>query len=164
MKNIKTIILASLMLLSFQNRSHAVIGGGLPYIFSSTYSYYTYGAMSDLAIAGLGMSVGGVIVAEYSDEATGFMLVLMGLVIMDEETQTLKFNTLSDKLAQDKGVNLEDAAIYNSEIEEVNIIFNEVTSQLTKDSTVEDSKKLWSEHQDMLSVETIKVLKTISSK
>jgi len=71
---------------------------------------------------------------------------------------------VDEGMAAQLGVSSEELNIYNSEIEEVNLIFTEVQASLDSRSTVEDSKNLWNESRDLLSVETFMVLKAITSR
>jgi hypothetical protein len=52
-------------------------------------------------------------------------------------------------------------AIYNQEIEEANILVEEVTSYLSAESSVEESRELWNEMKDFVSPQTYKVMQKL---
>lgn len=86
---------------------------------------------------------------------------LIGLVILDEEAGQVSFCEINNETASKLGLSNDEVSIYNSELSEANLVFEEVQSQLVNDSTLADSKELWNEMSDVLSPETFKVMKSI---
>ncbi len=81
----------------------------------------------------------------------------LGLIILDDdkladiEFQKVKGDELNDKFDS------EAIAIYNDEIEQLNAIRKTMQSELTDDSSLEESKNLWSQYSSYLSPETIEI-------
>lgn len=54
-------------------------------------------------------------------------------------------------------------AVFNEEIEEANILLEEVTSELSANSTLEESRAIWQDMQDFVSPETFKVMQALAT-
>lgn len=100
------------------------------------------------------------------DGVTGTLLSLaslgmigMGLLFLDSE-QSLAFKEISSGDAHKLGVTLEEAQLYNSEIDQVNALASEVSEELSliKNPTEQDSSKAWLSVKEYLSPETLKVM------
>lgn len=85
---------------------------------------------------------------------------IVGLIFL-EETGTIEFSKLSEEQALKLGIKINQAEIYNSEIEEVNILLKEVASQLDEKSSLEATQLLWEEYSEHVSAETFDVMITI---
>lgn len=159
MKNIlKAAVLSILMVAMPISKSHAIVGvatGNAP-----------------LALAGLAspaVGYGMVFVGSetgmcHEFECISFFAlgIVGGLIMLDEDESTLSFQKLDSKLANKYEIDAKSMNIYNSEIEEVNAIFEEVTSNLDKDSTIEDAQALWTEYREYISVQTYEVMQKIN--
>ncbi|WP_419172558.1 hypothetical protein [Halobacteriovorax sp.] len=163
MKAIKLFILALSISLASIQQSKAVVAGGL--------AIAGVPAAGGVALAGLGSVGGGFLMTMDASSCDGggcvvflVMGLLVGGILLDEEGSNFEFSKLELNLASEIGVSTDSLAIYNSEIEEANIIFNEVSSELTADSTVEESKGLWEEYRQYLSPETFEVMTKLVSK
>jgi hypothetical protein len=88
----------------------------------------------------------------------------IGLILLDEEQGSVTFNKVKTEQAAKLALTEDQIEIYNSEIEEANILFEEVASNLTAESSVEESRAVWNEMQDFVSAETIEVMQSLISK
>lgn len=86
-------------------------------------------------------------------------VVLIGLVMLDGEQQ-VAFNELSSAQASKLGISEADLAIYNSEVDQVNMLAADVKSELSqlKKPTLKDSAAAWSNVKDLVSPETYAVM------
>jgi hypothetical protein len=158
MKNfLKAAVLSVLMVAMPMTKSHAIVGvatGNAP-----------------LALAGLAspaVGYGMVFVGAETGMCHEFAClnffafgILAGIVMLDEEGSSLTFKEISKETANEFNISLKEMNTYNNELDEVNAVFEEVTSQLDADSTIEDSEALWSEYGEYLSPQTLKVMKTL---
>jgi hypothetical protein len=94
----------------------------------------------------------------------GGPLVLLGLVVLDGE-QGVEFKELSNKEASKLGVSATELAIYNSEVDQANMLMADVKSELSEMNkpTAEDSKIAWDGVKDMVSPETFATMQKIVS-
>lgn len=90
-------------------------------------------------------------------------IILIGLVLLDGEQQ-VAFGELSPEQAKSLGVSAADAAIFNAEVDQVNMLMQDVKEELSqiKKPTVNDSAAAWSNVKDMVSPETFAVMKKIA--
>ncbi len=153
MRAIKIFTLTLLISIFSTQQSRAVVGVGS--------TFFNPGLGVSLALSGLGMSAYGFYKAEWDSSFIYPVLFFTGLVILDEKDKNIVFK----KLDIDSLQNIErtDAIIYNLEVEEVNLIFDEISSSLAEDSTIEDASRMWDEMSDLISPETYKVLKSLIS-
>ena len=87
---------------------------------------------------------------------------LIGLVILDEDSRRIEFTKIDDKRAKRLNISLHELEIYNNEIDEVNIVFQEVTTYLSEESTINDSREVWAQMKDLISLESYKVMQRIA--
>ena len=104
-----------------------------------------------------------------SYSAIGLMILsvpvaIVGLVILDEKNADLKFSQLPLNKARVLAVSPEDIAIYNTEVEELNVVKETIESRVSDKSTEADIDYLWSEYKDTLSPETLKVAAQVTIK
>ena len=104
-----------------------------------------------------------------SYSAIGLMILsvpvaIVGLVILDEKNADLKFSQLPLNKARVLAVSPEDIAIYNTEVEELNVVKETIESRVSAKSTEADIDYLWSEYKDTLSPETLKVAAQVTIK
>jgi len=125
-------------------------GSGVVALISSQFEHHDNMVLSSGAVFGY---IGSAIVAA------------VGIVALDgEKGQKVEFAELSKKQAKQLGITSEEAQIYNSELDMVNQVFVQVTSDLDRMEKPEpkDAKALWEQYESMLSVESISVMKKIS--
>ena len=149
MKSIKSIILALLITIVPMQNSRAAVG-------------VVYGAV------GLGWGPAAYaldlmyVSANIPNPALGFLGILAGIVLLDEEGKP-SFGELNSEQAKKLNITKSEMDIYNGEVDQANIIFAEVASELNADSTREQAKASWANYEDMLSPETMKTMKAIVS-
>ena len=94
-------------------------------------------------------------------------VTLVGLVVLDsKDQQGVTFGPLDEKTAQTLNVSPNELSAYNSELDEVNAIRDEVTARLleSKNPTVQESQAAWAEFKDSISPESFSVVEKISLK
>jgi cell division protein FtsB len=89
-------------------------------------------------------------------------LFLAGLVILDDNGK-MTFGELEADKASEAGVTADEAAAYNSELEELNAIKDMVSSEVadlegSKEVRAEAAKELWTVYQDYVSPEAFSAL------
>ncbi len=94
--------------------------------------------------------------------ALGVVGVAVGLVVLDEKNADLKFKSLSIASAQRIGINEAELEIYNSEVEELNIVKEVIESQVTDNVGQIRVTELWNQYKENLSPETMKVASKIA--
>lgn len=141
-------------------------------------------ASGGVAILGLAMAGGSVVTfgvaatiasgsscGDCAGAAIGFLGILLlipfvlGLLLLDgEEGQQVAFSTLDLEQAAEIGVTKSELKIYNSEIDEANMLMAQVTQELAvqEDASPEQAKKLWDELSDSVAPATFKVMQKIA--
>jgi proteasome assembly chaperone (PAC2) family protein len=110
----------------------AAIGVGLNAIFGNAYAL--------LAISLLGATTG-----------------IIGIVVLDEKSAELKFSMLDSDKASLIDVTAEELEIFNSEVEELNLLKNEIESRISRKTTEEEVSQQWKAARQYLAPETLKV-------
>jgi hypothetical protein len=91
-------------------------------------------------------------------------IVILGLVILDGE-QKVEFKELNLSQAQKLGISSQELAVYNSELDQANMLVADVQSELSKienpDET--DSAAAWNAVKEMVSPETFATMTKIVS-
>jgi hypothetical protein len=163
MKQLRNFILMTFLLAVPVQQSNALIAGITAFFNPTTAGYI---AISGLASPIVGAAVSYVTSDNGCDEgscAVGLVLGgMLGLVLL-EEKGNVEFSELSTTQAKELGIDSQSLAIFNSEIEEANILLSEVAGQMKKHSTQEDAKKAWDDLRDYVSPETFEVMQTISN-
>lgn len=124
---------------------------------------------SGIALAGLGSAGLGLLLTIADGNCDGgacvvyFLLGAVAGVVLLDDAGVVEFNHISLENAKKIGIKRSDVDIYNSELEEVNMVFSEVSSELTKESTPEDAKNLWSKYSDLVSPETFSVMQALAT-
>lgn len=167
MKKLVITVFTVMFLIAPIHKAHAAVAG----VMALTGA----GAAGSVAIAGLasplvGAVSFGIIGGTNGDDmsvalgqAIGLYLGgMLGLVLLDEESGSIEFKAITNEVAAKLEINKNDAQIYNSELEEANIIFAEVQSQLDAQSSVEESQQLWDEAKEFLSPETYAVMQKLA--
>lgn len=119
-----------------------------------------------ILISGLVVGAGGsLVVATAGRPIEDFLLVtLLGVVLLDgEHEQRIEFTSLNKDQGRKLGITEAERRSYNSEIDQVNFIVEEVLlgiESTTKD--VEASKRAWADVKDSVSPETFFALTKIA--
>lgn len=94
----------------------------------------------------------------------GIPVIAVGLIVLDGE-QDIAFSELSAAEASKIGVSAADLAIYNSEIDQANMLMADVKSELSQleKPTAQDSAKAWSAVRDFVSPATYATMQKIVS-
>lgn len=162
----KTILLAALSImisLAPVQKAHAIAG--------TVMAVGGVAGAGAVALTGLASPIIGTVIATSADSYDewaglgGFMVgTVIGILLLDEQQGSVTFNTINEATFKNLKITKSEAAIYNSEVEEANILFEEVKSELSAYSTVEESRALWSDMKDFVSPETFKVMKRLTEK
>lgn len=153
MKLLKSAILASLIGLFSIQSSQAAIG-------SIAFVAGAFGTAAKYALVGIGWTYAGNKVSPHS-ERLGYIALVAGLVLLDKDSNQVDFKEISEEDSILKGLTQVEMEAYNGEIEELNLVFSEVASQINSEMTKEDVAKLWEEHSEFLSPETFSALKKV---
>lgn len=94
----------------------------------------------------------------------GLPLIALGLIVLDGE-QGVQFQSLSLEQANQLGVSEAELAIYNSEVDQANMLIEEVKTELSqqKNPTEQDSVVAWNNLKDLVSPETFATMQKIVS-
>lgn len=94
----------------------------------------------------------------------GAPVILLGLVVLDGE-QEVQFRELSHKEAAKIGISSDDLAVYNSEIDQANMLIADVKTELSKirKPTAQDSEAAWNDVKDLVSPATYATMQKIVS-
>lgn len=146
MKALKVLVLV--LGLSFIPQKHAesAVGGAVALTTGSPY----------IAISGLLVLGGSSVVinrssSDISDIFNAMIWMIVGLTLLDgEEGQAMGFVDVETNVLLDQGLTIEEAYAYQDSIEELNLVFSVVSSQLNNDSTAADAAALWEQHGQLL--------------
>lgn len=91
-------------------------------------------------------------------------IMLVGLVVLDGE-QPVAFRELDEDEASRLGISKSELAIFNSEVDQANMLLADVKTELSKveKPTAQDSAIAWSEVRDLVSPATYTVMQKIVS-
>lgn len=94
----------------------------------------------------------------------GLPIIAIGLILLDGE-QGVAFKELSPTQAANLGVSDSDLAVYNSEIDQANMLMNDVKEELAqkKNASEKDSIAAWNALKDSVSPETFATMQKIVS-
>ncbi|OIQ16410.1 MAG: hypothetical protein BM556_14810 [Bacteriovorax sp. MedPE-SWde] len=158
----KKLIIAALLLLSFETRAIVGLVTGNPGMalagLTVGTSWYTTAYICDKFFDTDCFFVDGI------EEALA--VSLLGLIVLDNNSEQLVFKEItieSENLAQLNLTKLEIES-YNENLEELNLVLNEVSFEMTSDSKIEDAKELWDDLGSFLPTETLSAAKKIASK
>lgn len=160
MKLLKTLLLTTLITLVPVKNSNAAVGAAM--------ALFAAPAGATVALTGLTVSGTGYIISEtnpgdFGSALVGGMAFWIGLLILDEQTNAVNFTQIDQDAALKLGLESEKVAIYNLEIDEANMIFEEVSSLLDADSSTDEARALWDEMSEFVSAETFEVMQGIAS-
>ncbi len=141
--------------------SIVLIASTLSFNSSAIMSIFTGG--STLALTGLGTFLGGMFVGFTELATTNRMLIggitmMGGILILDEQNQKFEFQRISKKMALENGITEEERSIFNSELPELNLLFEEISTTIVKEEYKANAELLWEENSDMLSPEVFTTL------
>jgi len=153
MKLIKSAVLASLLTITAVQSTQAAVG-------SMALIVGMYGTSAKYALVGLGWTYAGHKTTPLN-EKLGKIALVAGLILLDEETSTVEFKQISAEVASAKRLSLQEANAYNNEIEEINIVFSEVTSQIDEESSESEVEQLWQSHSEFISASAFSALQKI---
>jgi hypothetical protein len=156
----------SLLFVSMPQKSHAVVG-----VVIRDKTTRTIGAIVT-AVSGVTATATiyalGATGAYFSGAAALILLsvpgVAIGLIILDEKNADLKFKPLTQDNARLLGLTEEELDVYNSEVDELNLIKAEVEEQVSENVTDEEIAQLWTEYGKSLSPETMTVAAKVITK
>lgn len=94
--------------------------------------------------------------------ALGVVGVAVGLVVLDEKNADLKFKPLSSEAVRRLGIKERELEIYNSEVDELNVIKEVIESQVSDQVGQKQVTELWNQYKDTLSPETMTVASKIA--
>ena len=157
MKTLKTLILTMFITLAPFQQTKAVVG-----LFTMN---------GPLLLKGLGLSTGSVMIVATSNclwrPSKSCKILdltfIAGAVMLNKQSKKIEFSKLNKSFAQKIKITERERLIYNDEVENLNLIIEEVSTQLSESSSEQDSKELWDNYLEMLSPETVKTLKMVIS-
>jgi predicted tellurium resistance membrane protein TerC len=126
-----------------------------------------------VAVTGLVIALGGRLMIYsaangHMDEFSSLAYALIGLygifvgtVVLDENNLSVEFSKVNPETTSKLGLSSDEVEIFNSEIDELNLMANEISSRA---KTVNEAASLWDEVRVDFSPETFSVLKAITSK
>ncbi len=161
MKAIKLLVLTLFLSITSIQNSKAAVAGVMAIAGSP--------AAGGVALAGLGSVGVGFIATAGASSCDGglciipiFLGVVVGAIVLDEESGSIEFNEVTYNEGEELNLSKKEIEIYNSEVEEANIVFSEVLANLAASSSVEDSRELWTEFSEFVSPETFIVMKRLA--
>jgi len=161
MKTLKLTLLTALIAFAPVQSSQGAVSAVMA-IFGSPAA----GGVALAALGSVGVGYLGTVTARSCDGGTclaAFALgAAAGIILLDEEGGNVKFEAIEDFEAKALGLTQKEAGIYNSEVEEVNMLFQEVKSNLTGESSIKDAKAVWEDYKELVSEETFKAMKVIA--
>ena len=164
-KTMTALMITAALVSSFVPRtSHAAVGIGMLLFGGAGIPAIVIGGT--FTAIGLGMDLtSGSGFAGFVDAAEGLSLAFTGLVVLDtKDQQGVLFAALDDKATTNLKISPVEAAAYNSELDEVNAVRDEVTARLleSKKPTMELSNETWNELKTQISPEAYSVVQKIS--
>lgn len=100
----------------------------------------------------------------FDESPVWFLSSLLGLLILDgEHGAELEFSNINSNDITGTGHTSEDIEIYNSELDQINLIFEQVEHDLSRidDPTMEDSRLAWESYRMSVSPESYSVMQSI---
>ena len=153
MKTFKTIILASALSLSIAQTSNAAVT-------SIAFMGGAFGVAAKYALITIGWNYPASKI-HAKNPLLGKLLFIPGFLLLDEDSESLAFKEISSEDASVKDITKNEMMAFNNEIDEVNLVFSEVVSQVSSDMTKEEVKGIWMEYGEYLSNESLNALKKI---
>lgn len=158
MRIVFSLLLSLTLFFTTMPKAEALVG-----IAISSQSTRSVGGLMSLAGAG-GVAAGVTLTAIFGNSyaflalsVLGATAGIIGIVVLDEKSAELKFSLLDSQKAALLGVSNEEAEVFNSEIEELNLIKGEIEAQISKKTSDREIVEQWKTAQKYLSPETLKV-------
>jgi hypothetical protein len=151
------------LILSFQQKSHALIGlvTANPAVISVGAFVTTIGIATGAGIGVVRTRRSTIVFRTRPDIVSGVIIMMLGLIVLDETAGEVEFSPISrvdfDKMA---GVSHADIEVFNSEVSLLNSIHQSIALEiatLSEDEATTKAQELWSNYLTHLSAETIKV-------
>ena len=153
-----TILLSFTVYLSSVPKAQALVGLAI----SSRSAKSVGGIMSVAGVGGVATGVG--LTALLGNSYTflaisvlGATAGIIGIVVLDEKACDLKFSQLDAEKAKLLNISSSDLDIFNSEVEELNLLKGEIEAKITKKTTDKEIVEQWKNSKQYLSPETLKV-------
>ena len=95
----------------------------------------------------------------------GAAVLIVGLVILDDNSHGMEFTALNETKAEALGITAEQAAAYNSELDEINAAKQTVQMEVVKmeKPSVDEAHALWQEMRGNISPEAYGALEKVSA-
>ncbi len=161
MKYIKTYILALMLLfIPFAQTKAAV---------AAIWAIWNPATATTIAIYGLASPfvarvVFPLLVKQPGNIEAGWILgLILGGVILDNDGIP-RLQAISTDEAMELNLSTYKANIFNSELEEINQVLQEISMQLPENTTYEQANELWTSYSELLSEESFEVLQAIANK
>lgn len=123
-------------------------------------------ALGGLAVMGAGTFI--TLTSRSCDGGSCMVSLLLGfyggMLLLDNDTQALKFGEVKLSDAEKLGVSEAEVRIYNQELEEANLVLEEVSSNLDESSSNEEVSARWEDVKEVISPATFKVMQAIVTK
>jgi hypothetical protein len=164
MKALLSMLLSLTVFFTSMPSAHALVG-----IAISNRTVRSTGGMMTAAGAGVvatSITINAIIGNSYALLALsllGATAGIIGIVVLDEKSAELKFSALEPEKAKIIGVSQDDLFVFNSEVEELNLIKNEIESKITKKTTDKEIAQEWIARKEYLSPQTLIVASKIIS-
>ncbi|MGE3609513.1 MAG: hypothetical protein AB7I27_07995 [Bacteriovoracaceae bacterium] len=169
---VKKLIVSTALLASFSSQAMVAVFSWDPPMM---------GAGMIVGVFGSAVANGGLIATEYLYEqknpivksgviitglvtGVGAIVAFLGGVVLEDGTVSMEFYPVKEADHQLLGITAEEAAIYNSELDQVNVITHQMALDLNKieKPTVEDSTEVFLKYKSLVSEETSKVMAKIA--
>ncbi len=94
-----------------------------------------------------------------------YVVIAVGLVILDDNSQGIAFGELDETKAVALGINAEEAAAYNSELEEINAAKQSIEMEVVKmeEPSAEKAHALWQEMRGNISPAAYSAMEKVSA-
>lgn len=122
----------------------------------------SYGVGLKYALLGLGWVYAGK-AFEPSSHKLGMIGVITGAILLNDDATRIKFNTINFEGAKKANLTVSEMIAYNAELNEINLIFQEVVSELEENPSHEAATSIWSDYQEALSIDAFSALNKIIS-
>jgi hypothetical protein len=93
----------------------------------------------------------------------GQIIIGFGILILDEGTGKMTFQEIDSEMATKLNISQTDVDVFNSEIDQVNVVFQSVISELDEKSSPEEALEVWEDYSPYLSKESFRVIKAMAN-
>lgn len=106
-----------------------------------------------LAVSGIGVTGTGLVISAGAQDG-GLMFLLgaiWGTIMLDGENgQEVAFEELTDENILDAELTQAEVLAFDRNLEEINLVTNQIASELGENSTIEESQALWADYSQAL--------------